>query len=1413
MHKHQEQVVTDLFHAADERIAATIADLSAQIASETLNKKSLHTAMIELHGAGSADGAWSQRDAFDFLESAVTHYLRSTDREWSLRDLPELQRLLSRLPTHTVRSEDQIRYQQFSTPIDLAALVVALAKVRPTDTVLEPSAGHGSLVSMLPNDIDLQLNELDPKRLAKLKLLFPNNTVTNLDGAMLTSVGATARRPTVVLMNPPFSRSEGRGADHYAAIRHLRSAIARAAPTARIVAIMPDWFTTSATMDRIYQETLANCTVSLSCRLSSCYAKQGTSVAVRLLVIDKVPGSIKPAVIARDTVSELADAIQIPARPAPAPNKPEPELKPKQSGGSLFKAMRTAPKTRAKPKTTRPRHTVKDLAYAALETPRPLGEQTGVYLPYRPSRIDIAGASVHPTPLVESVAMGSIPAPIPKYTPKLLERIIAEARLSEAQLETVIYAGNAWNQFLPGTFRPAKEGVGLEFCEEGNQYRKGYFLGDGTGAGKGRQIAGCILDNWLAGRKKAIWVSKNESLLEDARRDWQALGGLSADIQPLSNWKIDEPVPFDDGIIFVTFPTLRSQRQDATRLRQLLKWAGDDYDGVIAFDESHEMGGVAGGEGMKGTKAGSLQGIAGVLLQNHLPAARVLYASATGASDVNNLAYAVRLGLWGPGTAFSNREDFISQIRAGGIAAMELVSRDLKALGLYQSRALSFSGVEYEILKHELTPEQIAIYDTYADAWAIIHSNLEEALRATGVIDDIEGGTLNSGALAAARSRFESSKQRFFNQVLLSMKLPSLISAINTHLDAKQSVVIQLVSTAESILDRRLDTLTPEERANLDIDLSPRENVIEYLERAFPTQQMQFYTDDTGETRSMPMFDAQGAPVHNHEALQQRANLIEHLCSLPPIKPALDGIIEHYGTDKVAEVTGRTKRLINQPDGTQKIETRSARTNQSETDNFMDGRKKILIFSDAGGTGRSYHASLDAQNKEQRVHFLLEPGWRADRAIQGLGRTHRTHQAATPLFRPVTTDCKGELRFTSTIARRLDSLGALTRGQRQTGGQNLFDPADNLESEYAKAALVTWFTLLAAGKLKSTTLNDFEKRSGLRITGEGGILEEDLPPIQRWLNRILALPIAMQNDIFDEFLALVEARVSAARDAGSLDAGVETILVEHAEITDDQILRTDSLTGATSHLLTIKLTTKAKPTSLERILEVAEWASDAEFLFNNKSGKVALSEKSRSYMTEEGDLIPRVRLSRPLRREYHLLDELRETAWEPCSKRKFAELWQEEVNESADKLNSETIHMATGLLLPIWSALPKDYLAVNRIVDGSGRSWLGRIVHNSDVANLLKTFGMESTFVPTADTILESLRRNSPVGIDKPFQASFKRSLVAGEHRIELVGAPADRLPWLKSLGCFTEIIQYRTRLFIPVGRSAEIIASILGSS
>src|SRR3546814_15393667 len=82
------------------------------------------------------------------------------------------------------------------------------------------------------------------------------------------------------------------------------------------------------------------------------------------------------------------------------------------------------------------------------------------------------------------------------------------------------------------------------------------------------------------------------------------------------------------------------------------------------------------------------------------------------------------------------------------------------------------------------------------------------------------------------------------------MKLPSLLPAIDAALAREQSVVVQLVSTSEALLSRRLADLSAEDRAELDtLDLSPRELVMDYLQAAFPTRAMEVFSDDDG-TRS-----------------------------------------------------------------------------------------------------------------------------------------------------------------------------------------------------------------------------------------------------------------------------------------------------------------------------------------------------------------------------------------------------------------------------------------------------------------------------------------------------------------------------------------------------------------------------------
>ena len=77
-------------------------------------------------------------------------------------------------------------------------------------------------------------------------------------------------------------------------------------------------------------------------------------------------------------------------------------------------------------------------------------------------------------------------------------------------------------------------------------------------------------------------------------------------------------------------------------------------------------------------------------LQQRLPKARIIYASATGASEPKHMAYMVRLGIWGPGSPFRNFNEFLGSVERRGVGAMEIVAMDMKLRGMYIARQLSF---------------------------------------------------------------------------------------------------------------------------------------------------------------------------------------------------------------------------------------------------------------------------------------------------------------------------------------------------------------------------------------------------------------------------------------------------------------------------------------------------------------------------------------------------------------------------------------------------------------------------------------------------------------------------------------------------------------------------------------------------
>ncbi|WP_245298248.1 strawberry notch family protein, partial [Rhodomicrobium vannielii] len=1288
---------------------------------------------------------------------------------------------------------------------------------------LEPSAGTGLLAIFAEMaGAHLHLNELAELRAGLLAQAFPHLSVTRHNAEHIHDYMEADIRPSVALMNPPFSVSPDVDARVTgAAAKHIISAFARIVPGGRLVAITPASLDLNTPAWRKKFATLGPSQVIFSAIISgTVYARHGTAVETRLAVIDKSPAADpeqpRGNLLIAPTSEKLLEFVEahVPTRKSldvtPAPVRStsvaaQPSLAKAPRPSLSQKASGLAP-------DLEPANAI-ELGYTIrreADADRSPGS-AALYEPYSLLRISIPGAAPHPTPLVQSGAMASVMPPAPSYRPHVPARVLSAGLLSEAQLESVIYAGEAHQAFLSGRYTVNESFDRLTPAGEGDEgalrFRRGWFLGDGTGAGKGRQAAGIIADNWIRGRRKAVWISKSDKLIEDAKRDWAAIGGEPLQIVPLARYPQGTDIRLDDGILFTTYATLRTgeARNKPSRLAQILAWLGRDFDGVIIFDEAHAMANAAGSAGERGDKAPSQQGLAGLRLQNACAQARIVYISATGATTVENLAYAARLGLWGAGDMpFATRGDFVAALEAGGVAAQEVLARDLKALGLYAARSLSYHGVEVQMLEHALTAEQIRIYDAYAEAFQVIHCNLEAALHAANITGS-SGKALNAHAKAVARSAFESNKQRFFNHLITAMKCPSLIASVERDLAEGNAAIIQIVSTNEALLDRRLAQIPAAEWSDLSIDITPREYVLDYLANAFPVQLYETYTDDNGNLLSRPVVNGDGQPVQCRAALCLRDAMIERLASLPALPGALDQIIQHFGTANVAEVTGRSRRIVKHCEADCErlaVETRPASANLSEAQGFMDDEKHVLVFSDAGGTGRSYHADLGAKNQRRRIHYLLEAGWRADTAIQGLGRSNRTNQKQPPVFRPVTTDVKAEKRFLSTIARRLDTLGAITRGARATGGQGMFRAEDNLESAYARAALRDFFQHLHAGQIEACSAAEFEAATGLTLTQEGGGLKEDLPPISQFLNRMLALKIDLQNRLFEAFEALLEDRVEAAIAAGIYEQGVETITAERMTVAERRTLYMHEATGAQTSLVTIERRQKAKILQLETALELAAGMNGA-LLVNAVSGRAAVATSAPGQLDSDGAVIARRRLHRPKSRETIPAKTLAQSEWRSADPSSFRQAWQMEL-DTIPPFTDDTIHLITGLLLPVWDRLGrgKDALRVYRLETEEGERLIGRVIAPDALPQVLDAFGAglgAPRLTPEA-TFTAILRQGQTFNLQGDL--ALRRSLVMGAYRIELTGFSDTAVPQLKALGLTSEIIAWKLRLFVPASES-----------
>uniref|UniRef100_A0A2K6GDH4 Protein strawberry notch homolog 1 n=1 Tax=Propithecus coquereli TaxID=379532 RepID=A0A2K6GDH4_PROCO len=819
------------------------------------------------------------------------------------------------------------------------------------------------------------------------------------------------------------------------------------------------------------------------------------------------------------------------------------------------------------------------------------------YAEYMPIKLKIGLR--HPDAVVETSSLSSVTPPDVWYKTSISEETIDNGWLSALQLEAITYAAQQHETFLP------------------NGDRAGFLIGDGAGVGKGRTIAGIIYENYLLSRKRALWFSVSNDLKYDAERDLRDIGAKNILVHSLNKFKYGKISSKHNGsvkkgVIFATYSSLIGESQSGgkykTRLKQLLHWCGDDFDGVIVFDECHKAKNLCPVGSSKPTKTG----LAVLELQNKLPKARVVYASATGASEPRNMAYMNRLGIWGEGTPFREFSDFIQAVERRGVGAMEIVAMDMKLRGMYIARQLSFTGVTFKIEEVLLSQSYVKMYNKAVKLWVIARERFQQA---ADLID------AEQRMKKSMWGQFWSAHQRFFKYLCIASKVKRVVQLAREEIKNGKCVVIGLqstgeartlealeegggelndfVSTAKGVLQSLIEKHFPAPDRKklyslLGIDLTAPSNNSSPRNKAKKSRKVGGLTggssDDSGSesdasdneesdyesSKNMSSGDdddfnpfrdesSEDDEDGNQDAVeraqQMKKDLLDKLEKLAEDLPpnTLDELIDELGgPENVAEMTGRKGRVVSNDDGSISYESRSELDvpveilNITEKQRFMDGDKNIAIISEAASSGISLQADRRAKNQRRRVHMTLELPWSADRAIQQFGRTHRSNQVTAPEYVFLISELAGEQRFASIVAKRLESLGALTHGDRRaTESRDL--SRFNFDNKYGRNALE--IVMKSIVNLDSPMVSpppdypgEFFKdvRQGLigvgliNVEDRSGILtlDKDYNNIGKFLNRILGMEVHQQNALFQYFADTLTAVVQNAKKNGRYDMGI-----------------------------------------------------------------------------------------------------------------------------------------------------------------------------------------------------------------------------------------------------------------------------------
>lgn len=727
----------------------------------------------------------------------------------------------------------------------------------------------------------------------------------------------------------------------------------------------------------------------------------------------------------------------------------------------------------------------------------------------------------------------------------------------------------------------------------------GFILGDQTGIGKGRVVAGIIRYAKLSGQTP-IFVTKDPALYADMIRDLNDID--LPGFNPFVTNQTLKSIPLPDGRllktspkshkeamqvmqqsgslgsydgIFTTYSQMQTVKGKETPRREFLRQFAPGS--IVILDESHE----AGGDSSQRQKASIAPNRADFARELTERAAGVLYSSATYAKrpDVMDLYHRTHMRL-----ALPNMKDLSELVQRGGIPLQQTLATTLTQDGQYTRRERSFEGTSFS---SEVVPvdkdsaekiaqimRRIADFDRYKQQGV---KALDKTLKAEA---KAVLGDRAVGQAGVSSTNFTSVMHNLVSQMLLSLKAEATAQKAIEALQKNEKPVIALANTMGSFLGEYAERQGLEPGDVIEADFS--DLLRRYLERSREIIVGHPYGDKERRRLSDEELGEMGVAEYN--AILQLIDGADFQDI--PICPI--DYITHRLTKagyEVREITGREHTVEYDPEGTARYQRRSG-SERSKTaavqsvEDFNSGRADAIILNRSGSTGISLHASEKFADRRRRHMLVAQPELDINLFMQTLGRVHRTGQVVPPAFSLLVADIPAEKRPSAVLAQKMASLNANTTAARNSGASLAEIP--DFFNEYGNGVVAD---LMAAYPTVHEQLGSPLKTAPKGLEPEGAV--------RKVTGRLPLLPLAEQEQIYDliereyrERVAQQTALGESILEAQSLDLDARPIAKMMVEPADPG--SSSPFTGAI-YLEVVDAKTQHKPyTTLEAVNKVRQ---------------------------------------------------------------------------------------------------------------------------------------------------------------------------------------------------------------------------------